>query len=403
MYQLTTATKKLMKLRKRIKGIAGGASAGKTISIIQILMDKAQSDTVPTLTSITSESMPHLKRGAMRDFLNIMEQHGYFQPNRWNKSDFTYTFETGSKIEFFSLDMPHKVRGPRRQRLFINEVNNIPYETFDQLEIRTDEEIWCDWNPTSEFWFYTDINNKREDVDFEILTYKDNEGLQPSIVESIERRKNNKNWWLVYGLGQLGEVESRIYKGWNIIDEIPHEAKLERYGLDFGFSNDETSLVGIYKYNDGFIIDELIYSTQLANTKIAAFIRELPKALTVADSAEPKSIAEIAAHGILITGARKGQDSVLYGIQFIQDQKISVTKRSVNTIKEYRNYLWMTDNNGKIINEPIGINDHSMSALRYGLTSIYPDYRLRVSPPKFATGKFVLDSLERQDDDSYYS
>lgn len=403
MYKITTATRKLMRLRKRIKGIAGGASAGKTISIIQILMDKAQSDTVPTLTSITSESMPHLKRGAMRDFLNIMEQHNYFQPSRWNKSDFTYTFETGSKIEFFSLDMPHKVRGPRRQRLFINEANNIPYETFDQLEIRTDEEIWCDWNPTSEFWFYTDINNKRDDVDFEILTYKDNEGLQPSIVESIERRKNNKNWWLVYGLGQLGEVESRIYKDWQIIDEIPHEARLERYGLDFGFSNDPSSLVAIYKFNDGFIIDELIYSAGLTNPKIAAFILNLPKALVVADSAEPKSIAEIAAHGVLISGARKGQDSVLYGIQFIQDQKISLTKRSVNTIKEYRNYLWMTDNSDKIINEPIGINDHSMSAIRYGLTSIYPDYRLRTAAPKFATGKFVLDSLERHDDDSYYS
>ena len=403
MYKITTATRKLMRLRNRIKGIAGGASAGKTISIIQILMDKAQSDIVPTLTSITSESMPHLKRGAMRDFLNIMEQHQYFQPSRWNKSDFTYTFETGSKIEFFSLDMPHKVRGPRRQRLFINEANNIPYETFDQLEIRTDEEIWLDWNPTSEFWFYTDILNKRDDVDFEILTYKDNQGLQPSIIESIERRKNNKNWWLVYGLGQLGEVESRIYKNWAIIDEIPHEARLERYGLDFGFSNDPSSLVAIYKFNDGFIIDELIYSAGLTNPKIAAFILNLPKALVVADSAEPKSIAEIAAHGVLISGARKGQDSVLYGIQFIQDQKISLTKRSVNTIKEYRNYLWMTDNDGKIINEPIGINDHSMSAIRYGLTSIYPDYRLRTAAPKFATGKFVLDSLDRHDDDSYYS
>lgn len=403
MFILTTATKRLMKLRKRIKGIAGGASAGKTISIIQILMDKAQSDKTATLTSITSESMPHLKRGAMRDFLNIMEKHGYFQESRWNKSDFTYTFETGSKIEFFSLDMPHKVRGPRRQRLFINEVNNIPYETFDQLEIRTDQEIWLDWNPTNEFWFYTDILGKRDDVNFEILTYKDNEGLQPSIIESIERRKDNKNWWLVYGMGQLGEVESRIYKDWQIIDTIPHEARLERYGLDFGYTNDETSLVAIYKFNDGWIIDELLYSTQLTNPKIASFLLNLPKALVIADSAEPKSIAEIAAHGIMITGARKGKDSVTYGIQFVQDQKISLTKNSTNTIKEYRNYLWMTDNNGKIINEPIGIMDHSMSAIRYALTSIYPDYRMRTASPKFATGQFVLDQLEKPEDDSYYS
>lgn len=370
MYKLTTATKKLMKLRKRIKGIAGGASAGKTISIIQILMDKAQSDKSPTLTSITSESMPHLKRGAMRDFINIMEQHNYFNPARWNKSDFTYTFETGSKIEFFSLDMPHKVRGPRRQRLFINEANNIPYETFDQLEIRTEDEIWMDWNPTSEYWFYSDILNKRDDVDFVILTYKDNEGLQPTIVESIERRKNNKNWWLVYGLGQLGEVESRIYKGWQIIDEIPFEARLERYGIDFGYSNDPTAIVAVYKYNGGLILDELTYLKGLSNKQIADVLTNTIKALTIADSAEPKSIDEIASYGVSIMPAKKGSDSINQGIQYVQDQKISVTKRSTNLLKEYRNYLWLTDKEGKIINEPSPIWNHAMDALRYAINSL---------------------------------
>jgi phage terminase large subunit len=358
-----------MKLRKRIKGIAGGASAGKTISIIQILMDKAQSDTTPTLTSITSESMPHLKRGAMRDFLQIMEQHNYFDPNRWNKSDYTYTFPTGSKIEFFSLDMPHKVRGPRRQRLFINEANNIPHETFDQLEIRTESEIWLDWNPTNEFWFYTDVM-KRSDVDFEILTYKDNEGLQPSVIESIERRKDNKNWWLVYGLGQLGEVESRIYKEWQIVDTIPHEAHLERYGLDFGYSNDPTALVAVYKYNGGLIFDEITYQKGLSNKQIADILQnQTKKALTIADSAEPKSIDEIMSYGISILPAKKGADSILQGIQYVQEQRCSITKRSINIIKEYRNYLWLTDKDGKIINEPSPIYNHSMDAIRYAVNS----------------------------------
>lgn len=369
MFILTTATKRLMKLRKRIKGIAGGASAGKTISIIQILMDKAQSDTTPTLTSITSESMPHLKRGAMRDFLQIMEQHNYFDPNRWNKSDYTYTFPTGSKIEFFSLDMPHKVRGPRRQRLFINEANNIPHETFDQLEIRTESEIWLDWNPTNEFWFYTDVM-KRSDVDFEILTYKDNEGLQPSVIESIERRKDNKNWWLVYGLGQLGEVESRIYKEWQIVDTIPHEAHLERYGLDFGYSNDPTALVAVYKYNGGLIFDEITYQKGLSNKQIADILQnQTKKALTIADSAEPKSIDEIMSYGISILPAKKGADSILQGIQYVQEQRCSITKRSINIIKEYRNYLWLTDKDGKIINEPSPIYNHSMDAIRYAVNS----------------------------------
>jgi phage terminase large subunit len=337
MFQETTALHKLLNLKKRIRGVAGGTSASKTISIIQILIDKAQRDATPTLTSITSESMPHLKRGCIRDFINIMEQHNYFKDAQWNKTDYVYTLESGSKIEFFSLDMPHKVRGPRRQRLFINEANNIPLETFDQLEVRTTDEIWLDWNPTQEFWWYTEVS-KRDDTDFLILTYKDNEGLQPEIVKSIEQRKGNKNWWRVYGEGQLGEVEGKIYKDWKIIDDIPHEARLERYGLDFGYSNDPTAIV----------------------------------AIVVADSAEPKSIDEIMSYGVNIIPANKGQGSVLQGIQWVQDQRISITKRSVNGIREYRNYMWQTNNDGKIINVPDVGFDHFQDALRYGMESLRP-------------------------------
>lgn len=373
MYQITTALKKLKRLNKRIRGVAGGTSASKTISIIQILIDLAQRDERPTITSITSESMPHLKRGAIRDFLSIMQEHNYFVDSRWNKSDFTYTFETGSKIEFFSLDMPHKVRGPRRQRLFINEANNVPLETFEQLEVRTEQEIWCDWNPVAEFWFYTDILPKRDDVDFVILTYKDNEGLPESIVKTIEARKGNKNWWKVYGEGQLGESEGRIYKDWIVdLDEIPHEARLERYGLDFGYSNDPSSIVAVYKFNSGFILDEITFQKGLSNKQIADMFANLPRALVMADSAEPKSIAELTSYGINVLPAQKGPGSVLQGIQFVQDQRISVTKRSVNLIKEYRNYLWLTDKDGKIINEPDHTWSHSMDAVRYALESYKP-------------------------------
>jgi phage terminase large subunit len=370
-YILTTATKKLMKLDKRIKGIAGGTSAGKTISIIQILIDKAQSDKKPTLTSITSESFPHLKRGCIRDFLDIMEDTGYFRPTRWNKTDFTYTFESGSKIEFFSLDMPHKVRGPRRDRLFINEANNIPKETFEQLEVRTKEEIWLDWNPTNEFWFYTDLK-ERPDTDFMILTYKDNEGLPASIVESIEMRKGNKAWWQVYGLGQLGEVEGKIFKDWAIIDEIPHEARLERYGLDFGYSNDPSAITAVYYYNGGYILDEITFQKGLSNKQIADILNNQPKALVMADSAEPKSIDEIMLYGVNILPCAKGQGSVNQGIQYVQDQRISVTSRSTNIIKEYRNYMWDTDRDGNIINTPISIWNHSMDSIRYAFDSLRP-------------------------------
>lgn len=369
MFKLTTATKKLLKLRKRIRAICGGTSASKTISILMILIDYAQS-TKGELISVVSESFPHLKRGAMRDFLNIMQAQGYFKDVLWNKTDYTYTFETGSKIEFFSVDQPSKVRGPRRDVLFINEANNIPYEAFDQLEVRTKKAIWLDWNPTNEYWFYTDILGKRDDVDFLTLTYLDNEGLDKAIVATIEARKANKNWWKVYGEGQLGEVEGKIFKDWQIIDEIPHEARLERYGLDFGYSNDPSAIVAVYYYNGGYIIDEILYKKGMLNKMLADVLINQPEALVIADSAEPKSIDEIGSYGVSIMGAEKGQGSVMRRINYVQSKRISVTKRSLNVIREYRNYLWMTDRDGKIINEPDHTFSHSMDAVCYAMESL---------------------------------
>lgn len=371
MFQITTATKKIAQLRKRIRAVQGGTSASKTISILLYLTDLAQTDKEPTLTSVVSESFPHLKRGAMRDFFNIMESHEYFSPDQWNATDKIYTFETGSQIEFFSADQPSKVRGPRRDRLFINEANNVPYEAFDQLEVRTKDLIFLDWNPTTEFWFYDQVQGARDDVDHLIINYLDNEALDPAIVRSIEQRKNNKAWWQVYGLGQLGEVETRIYTGWKIIDEIPHEARLERYGLDFGYSNDPTAIVAIYYYNGGYIWDEITYEKGLSNKNIADILKNQKRAPVIADSAEPKSIDEIHSYGLTILPANKGPGSVLQGIQKVQQQQISVTKRSVNIIKEYRNYVWITDKDGRIINEPIDLNNHAMDAGRYATETIH--------------------------------
>ena len=309
----------------------------------------------------------------MRDFLNIMQAHRYYKSSSWNKTDSIYMFETGSRIEFFSADQPSKVRGPRRDRLYINECNNIPYEAFDQLEVRTKELIWLDYNPTSEFWYYSEISGQRVH-DFITLTYKDNEGLPESIVKSIEDRKLNKSWWQVYGLGQLGEVEGKIFTDWQIIDEIPHEARLERRGLDFGYSNDPSALVDIYTYNGGIILDEQLYQKGMSNKQIADLIKNLPqpRTLVVADSSEPKSIDEIASYGINVIAANKGQGSVLQGIQKLQDQRVSITKRSINGIKEYRNYMWMTDRDGKILNVPIDMWNHFIDATRYANESLKP-------------------------------
>lgn len=315
--------------------------------------------------------MPHLKRGAMRDFLDIMETHNYYNEDRWNRTESVYTFETGTIIEFFSSDQPQKVRGPRRDILFINEANNVSFEAFTQLEIRTKKVIWLDWNPVSEFWFYTDLKDK-PGVDFLILTYKDNEALEQSIIDSIESRKINKAWWRVYGEGQLGEVEGRIYTGWQKIDSVPHEARLMRRGLDFGYTNDPTTVVDVYYYNGGYILDEQMYQKGMLNSQIADFIKQLPQTLVIADSAEPKSIEELKQYGILILPAQKGRDYKRTAINYVQDQKISVTKRSTYLWKEYSNYMWMTDKEGNPLspNKPNDFNDHCMDALLYALYSL---------------------------------
>jgi phage terminase large subunit len=368
-FQKTSATKKVIAMEKRIRAIPGGTSASKTVSILLYLIARAQGDQKPTLTSVVSESFPHLRKGAMRDFLMILKQHDYYKDKNWDRTNKTYTFETGSAIEFFSADQPSKLRGARRDRLFINEANNIPFSAFEELEVRTKDFAFIDWNPTTEFWYYTDIKGARDDVEELTLTYLDNEALDQQIIDSIEKRKNRKGWWTVYGLGKLGEVEGRIYTGWQIIDDIPHEARLGVRGLDFGYSNDPTVIVDIYEYNGGFIIDELMYKKGMTNKQIADFINATENTtLTIADSAEPKSIDEIRSYGVNIIGAKKGQGSVSQGISFVQDQKISVTKRSINTIRCYRNYLWKVDKEGRILNVPEHDFSDPMDAIRYGLT-----------------------------------
>ena len=368
----TTATKKIFELKKRVRGVGGGTGASKTISILLWMIQRAMVDkSKGELMSVVSEFFPHLKRGVIRDFQNIMEEHGYWDESCYNRTDCIYTFPTGTKLEFFSADQPGKVRGPRRDILFINEANNISYEIYTQLEVRTKKIIWMDWNPVQEFWFYGEVKGK-EDVDFITLTYKDNEALDKGIVAAIESRMHNKNWWKVYGLGELGDTEGKIYKNWAFIDEVPHEARLERRGLDFGYTNDPSALVDIYYYNGGYIIDEQLYQKGMTNKQIADFILncEYPSTMVVADSAEPKSIDELRSYGVNIIPVVKGKDSVAQGIQFVQDQRISVTKNSYNVIKEYRNYLFEVDKDGKVTNDPSPIFNHACDAIRYGFDAL---------------------------------
>lgn len=369
MFKTTTALKKLLNLKKRIKAVCGGTSAAKTFSIVMILIDRAQRFENRKI-EIVSESFPHLDGGVISDFKKIMKEQKYWKEERWNATKHFYTFETNSVIQFNSIDF-EKAHGPRRDDLFINEGQNLAWETVVQLIQRTSGDVWIDWNPTFEFWYYTELKNTL-DHDFITLTFEDNEALDENTRRFILSRKDNVQWWRVYGLGQLGEMEGRIYTGWKEIDEIPFEARLWRRGLDFGYSVDPTALVDIYEYNGGYILDETLYQKELSNKGIADRINNLndPEVLVIADSAEPKSIDEIKTYGVNILPAQKGPGSVNQGISFVQAQKISVTKKSLNILKSYRNYVWKkNDLRGNVIPVPddsIHEWSNTMDAIRYG-------------------------------------
>ncbi len=373
MFQRTTAQTKIAKLRKRLRIVQGGTSSSKTFSIIPLLITHAMQNPY-TEISIVSESIPHLKRGAVKDFVNIMVMTGNFRDVQFNKSDLKYKFLNGSFIEFFSADQPDKLRGARRHVLFVNECNNIDFESFNQLAIRTRDFIYLDYNPTQEFWAHTELIND-PDSDFVILTYKDNEALDAAIVKEIEKAKEKaktskywENWWRVYGLGQVGSLDGVIFSNWSTIDQVPANAKLIGYGMDFGFTNDPTTLVGVYQYDDSLIVDEKIYRQGMLNSDI---IREMSRLginksdKIYADSAEPKSIEEIYRSGFNIKPVLKGADSIKFGIQILQEHKLFVTKESTNLIKELRSYTWDKDKTGKSLNTPIDDYNHAIDALRY--------------------------------------
>lgn len=386
MFKRTTAINKLLKLTKRKRIVQGGTSAGKTFGILPILIDYATKHPKSEI-SVVSETIPHLRRGAMKDFLKLMDWTGRYIDSNWNRTLLTYTFANGSFIEFFSADQEAKLRGARRNILYVNEANNLSFEAYHQLSIRTSDLIWLDFNPTAEFWAHTEVL-KEDDAELIVLTYKDNESLSESIIRDIESAKEKaktstywENWWKVYGLGEVGSVQGTIFSNWQTIDTIPNDAGLLGIGLDFGYSVDPTACIGIYKYNDSFILHELIYQKELSNRNIFDLIKSEPT-MVICDSAEPKSIAELQSYGLKCMGALKGKDSILHGIQLIQQQSLLVTKTSTNLIKELRGYVWATDRDNKPTGNPIDINNHLMDAMRYGFTHIIQQpglgtYRIR--------------------------
>tara|TARA_R100001463_G_scaffold50262_1_gene100373 strand:- start:51 stop:1211 length:1161 start_codon:yes stop_codon:yes gene_type:complete len=385
MLKETTAARKINRLKKRIKIIQGGTSASKTFSTLFILINKAMN--FPNLEiSVVAESIPHLRRGAVRDFEKIMKWGRRYTETSFNKSLLKYQFINGSFIEFFSADDSSKLRGARRDILYINECNNVSFESYNELSIRTKKEIYLDFNPANEFWVHREVKDE-PDADFLILTYKDNEALDKGIVQQIEKNRLKartsaywRNWWMVYGEGKVGQLQGAVFTNYKTIDKIPDEARLIGIGLDFGYSADPTAIMAVYKYNEQRILDEMTYQTGLLNSDISKI---LPKDVPVyADSAEPKSIADIQRYGITIKGVTKGKDSVNYGIDVMQRQDYLVTSQSTNLIKELRSYCWDKDKTGKQLNKPIDKFNHALDAVRYhemetiGLNKNFGEYSI---------------------------
>lgn len=360
----------------RFVSSCGGTRSGKTFACLQALYELAIQDKRPTLTSIVSETFPHLKRGAIRDFSGAIGQD--YDERRWNKSDSTYILPNGSIIEFFSADAPSKVHGPARDRLFLNEVQNIPYEIARQLFVRTRGLILMDYNPTTSFWA-NEIVESREDCVTIHSTYKDNTYLSPEQVREIEANKEDHNWWKVYGLGEFGTLEGVIYE-FETIDTMPSPGGLrESWGIDFGFTHDPTAVVRVLSDTGRKVayVDQRCYRTGMLNYDISRVLteNEIPRHVNIwADAAEPKSIAEIGGDsGLKVRACDKsaptGSSRLTFQIQWMQGWKIYVTKSSVDGIRELRNYTWAKDRDGRLTNTPIDTWNHFCDAMRYALYS----------------------------------
>ena len=397
MFVRTRAINKILALTKRIKVIQGGTWAGKTFAIAAIVMNLAAKSPNDDFT-IVAETIPAIKEGAMKDFKNLMQDTGRWVGTRWNDTDRVYKFGNGSRVKFSSFDSVDKAKqAGKRDHLFINEANSITFEIADALMMRTSGNIWIDFNPNNEFWVHKELVGN-DDVDFLILNYTDNDAIPDSIVHNLkqkeakafydpngnrdvsEKNRNIKsrywaNWCRVYIDGEIGSLEGVILSNWSQVDSIPEGARMIGYGLDFGFTNDPTAVPVCYEYNGERYWDLVIYQTGLVNSEIAKMLKNAGISKMdrgYADAAEPKSIKEINSNGLTIKPADKGKDSISFGIETLQEEHFYVTARSIELIKELRNYVWDTDKAGNKLNRPIDNWNHAIDAMRYLAIMTFP-------------------------------
>ena len=352
----------------RIQIHQGGTRSGKTYSICQALIGWCvENKNAGWVITIIRKTMPSLKASVMRDFFQILENEGWYSQANHNKSSSQYNL-FGNMIEFVSIDQPARIRGRKRHIAFLNECNELTFEDFTQTILRTSEIMIMDFNPSDVFsWIYDKVMT-RKDASFFKSTYLDNPFLDENTIKEIEYLKlTDANYWRIYGLGERGLNIAAIFPHYNQVDDIPERAKFVSFGLDWGFTNDATALISVYKDGLDLYVQEHLYETGLTNNDLSRKMRDIgiERKEIIADSAEPKSITELSRQGFLIKGAKKGPDSIRLGIDVMKRHRIYITNESINLIKEMQSYKWKTDRNGNQINEPESGNDHAIDALRY--------------------------------------
>ena len=380
--QTNIVYKHLVNTNKKIVVEQGGTRSGKTYNILLFIIFHYCTQNNKKIVTICRKTFPSLRATVMRDFIEILNTYQIYRDENHNKSNSEYHL-FGNLVEFTSLDQSQKIRGRKRDLLFINEGNELYWEDWQQLIFRTQERIVIDFNPSDEYhWIYDNVIT-REDCAFFKTTYLDNPFLEDVIKDEIERLKETDDqYWQIYGLGERATSISTIFK-YVETKQIPFDAKLVAYGMDFGYSNDPTTFVSVFTLNYNLYIKEHLYRTQMTTNDIHTFLKEqnLLKNPIYADSAEPRLIAELRRMGHNIFPSLKGKDSINAGIDLLKRYKIHITSDSNNAIQEFRNYKWKEDRAGKLINVPEDKHNHIIDPTRYATYSL-------LSRPNF--GKYAI-------------
>ncbi|MBE9584218.1 terminase [Mucilaginibacter sp. JRF] len=347
----------------------GGTSSGKTYAILQVLFCLA-CETGGLVITVCGQDMPNLKAGAIRDALNIYKSNPPLMAaiKTYNKSDRFFEFINGSAIEFRSYENSQDAKSGKRDYLFINEANGISWEVYNELALRTKSRVYIDYNPNTEFWVHDKLLGQ-EGVQLIISDHRHNPFVDNAVRQKIEALKHvDTELWKVYARGLTGKISGLIFTNWQICEAIPDDARLIATGLDFGFTNDPTACLQVYKQNGELWVHEVFYEHGLTNTDISTKLRKNGLSVNsevIADSAEPKSIEELRRMGWYISPAKKGADSVANSIDILQRYKINITRGSTNLRNELGRYKWKTDRAGRTINEPVDAWNHLIDALRY--------------------------------------